>query len=88
MLSDLLILDDVTMPRTSYHVIPNPNGGWSVKKEGSHRASKKFETKDSAVCYAREISRDRKTELYIHNKDGRISDRRSYGQNPFPPKDW
>ena len=25
-------------------------------------------------------------ELYIHNMDGRIADRRSYGNDPFPPR--
>ena len=76
------------MPRKSYHVIPAPEGGWSVKKEGAHRAARTFETKEPAVRWAEEISRDRETELYIHNKDGRISDRRSYGRDPFPLKDW
>ena len=76
------------MPLTAYHVIPNPNGGWSVKKAGSHRASRKFDTKSSALRYGREISKDRETVLYIHDRDGRILERRSYRRDPLPVKDW
>ena len=69
------------MAHKSYHVIPAPRGGWSVKKQGSRRASKTFRTKDAAVRWARSMSRDRATELYIHDKDGRIADRQSLFQS-------
>ena len=29
----------------SHHVVPNSDGGWDVKKSGTERASKHFETK-------------------------------------------
>jgi len=28
------------MARKTHHVVPNPSGGWSVKKGGASRASK------------------------------------------------
>ena len=75
------------MRKKSNHVVPaKDNGGWVVKKSGSFRVSKIFRTKKDAVKYGREISRREKTELYIHKKDGRIQDRNSYGNDPFPPK--
>jgi hypothetical protein len=31
------------MARKTHHVVPNPSGGWSVKKGGDSRASKTFD---------------------------------------------
>lgn len=33
----------------SHHVVPNPDGGWDVKKAGAEHTSKHFETKQEAV---------------------------------------
>lgn len=75
------------MAKKSNHVVPSKEkGGWTVKKSGSTRASKSFARKEEAVKYGRELSKREKTELYIHKKDGRIQDRNSYGNDPFPPK--
>jgi hypothetical protein len=27
------------MPRKSHHVVPNPNGGWNIKKGGADRVA-------------------------------------------------
>lgn len=76
------------MAAESYHVMPGLDGGWRVKKEGSHRAAKKFTTKKSAIEWAREVSRSESTELFIHKLDGRISDKVSYRKDPLPLKQW
>jgi len=39
-----------------------------------------------AIDRARTISRSQGTELRIHNRDGRIADSDSHGNDPFPPK--
>jgi hypothetical protein len=44
-------------------------------------------TKDNAVDRGRDIARDNKSEHAIHNKDGQISQKNSYGNDPNPPKD-
>ncbi len=49
------------------------------------RASRVFGSKAEAVDYGRRIGKNERLELYIHNMDGRIADRRSYGNDPFPP---
>ncbi len=72
-------------PKT-HHVVPNPKGGWDVKRGGANRASSHHNTKNDAVGRGREISRNQKTELRIHNKDGRISRSDSHGRDPFPSK--
>lgn len=69
------------------HVVPNPDGGWDVKREGASRASRHFETQAEAIAAARETARREKGELSVHGTNGRIRDKRSYGNDPFPPKD-
>lgn len=53
------------MGKGSHHVVPNPNGGWDVKKGGADRASGHFEKKQDAVDKGREISKNQGTELKI-----------------------
>ena len=70
----------------SHHVVPNPDGGWDVKKAGAERASKHSDTKQEAVEKGRQISQNQGTELYIHGKDGKIQQKDSHGNDTFPPK--
>lgn len=72
-------------PKT-HHVVPNPKGGWDVKRGGAGRASSRHDTKRDAINRGREISRNQNTELRIHNKDGKISQSDSHGNDPFPPR--
>jgi len=75
------------MSRKTHHVVPAPKGGWNVIKGGSDKASKHFDKKEKAVDWGREVSKNQKTELVIHKKDGRIQDPESHGKDPNPPKD-
>lgn len=70
----------------THHVVPNPKGGWDVKRGGADRASSHHDTKQDAIDRGREISRNQDTELRIHNRDGRISGSDSHGNDPFPPE--
>lgn len=70
----------------THHVVPNSDGGWDVKRGGGDRASGHFDTKQEAVDYGRQVSRNQETELRIHNKDGRIGQSDSHGHDPNPPK--
>ena len=70
----------------THHVVPNPKGGWDVKRGGGARASSHHDTKQDAIDYGRAISRNQHTELRIHNRDGRIAGSDSHGNDPFPPK--
>lgn len=76
-----------TGAKKSHHVVPDPKGGWNVKKGGSGKASKHFGTKEDAVKKARKISKNQGSELYIHRKDGTIQRKASRGSDPNPPKD-
>lgn len=70
------------MSRSNHVVSSKLKGGWAVRKYGSSRASKNFETKADAINYAKQISKSERTELYIHKKDGTIQNRNSYGNDP------
>ena len=72
------------MPRNVQHVVPR-NGKWAVRKSGSTRVSRYFKTQGEAIEAARDIAKRECTELYIHGSDGRIRERNSYGNDPFPP---
>ena len=73
--------------KTKYHVVPNPDGGWDVKKGGSKRASNHFDTKKPAVDRGRDLSRKARGELRIHGQDGKMQRAASHGNDPHPPKD-
>ncbi len=75
------------MKRKTHHIVPNPKGGWDVKPGGAKRASAHRDTKAEVTDVGREISRNQKTELIIHGKNGRIQRSDSHGNDPQPPKD-
>jgi hypothetical protein len=75
------------MSRKSHHVVPNAGDGWAVVKGGAQRASRILPTKQEAIDYAREISRNQQTELVIHGRNGVIQSSDSHGHDPCPPKD-
>ena len=70
----------------THHVVPNPKGGWDVKRGGAPHAISHHDTKQEAIDRARVISRNQETELKIHNLDGTISGSDSHGNDPYPPK--
>lgn len=67
------------------HVVKHPDG-WAIKGEGNEKATKVFETQKEAIEIATEIAKNEQAELLIHGCDGKIRDRNSYGNDPFPPK--
>lgn len=75
------------MSEKSQHVVRNPGGGWSVRRTGSARAARVFDTQEAAVEYARDKAKREHTELYVHGRDGTIRQRDSYGHDPNPPRD-
>ncbi len=68
------------------HVVPAPGGGWNNVRGGASRASSHHDTKQDAVDAARKQSRAEHSELKIHNRDGRIAQSDSHGNDPVPPK--
>jgi hypothetical protein len=66
------------------HTVPHDDG-WANRREGSSRVSKIFSTKAEAQAAGRETARNEETEHFIHGLNGRIQDRDSYGNDPYPP---
>ena len=71
--------------KKNQHVVPHENG-WAVKGEGNEKYTAIVDTKAEAVDIARDIARNLESELLIHNLNGQISQRNSYGYDPYPPK--
>ena len=64
------------------HVVPNPNGGWDNKRGGATRAGSHHDTKREAIDAARRMSQREGSELKIHNRDGKIGQSDSHGNDP------
>lgn len=72
------------------HVVPNPDGGWDVRRPDSRRASSHHNTQREAEQRAKEILQNLGGgEAVIHDKHGRIrdSDTVSPARDPMPPRD-
>ncbi len=59
------------------HVVPR-GGKWAVRRAGSARVTKKFDTQKEVIQGGRRIARKQGTELYIHRLNGRVRARNSY----------
>lgn len=68
------------------HVVPAKSGGWNVKGAGNTKATHHTKTQAEAITLAKSISKNQKSELFIHGRNGQIRERNSYGNDPYPPK--
>ncbi len=67
------------------HVVPRGDN-WAIKGEGNGKATSIHNTQREAIKQARNIAQNQKAELFIHGENGKIRERNSYGNDPFPPK--
>jgi hypothetical protein len=70
--------------RNVYHVVPDKEkGSWKLKKEGSDRALKNFNTKKEAIKTGRQIAKNQEpSQLKIHKQDGKIQTEYTYKSDP------
>lgn len=66
------------------HVLPS-DGGWDVQIEDGSGA-RHFQSQGEAIAAGRRLAQGNRSEQIIHSRDGRISQRDSYGRDPFPPR--
>lgn len=72
------------MARKFFHVVPSGTN-WQVKHDGQILGT--YRLKSDAVAYGRRIAHaNQPSELVIHNADGTIAERETYGNDPFPPR--
>ena len=62
------------------HVTPREDG-WAVVREGSQRASSVHPTQKEAEKAGRQAARKDQTEFVLHNRQGQIRERDSYGRD-------
>lgn len=67
------------------HVVPR-SGNWAVRGAGNKRDTSVHETQQEAFEAAREIARNQRSEVFLHNRQGQIRERNTYGDDPHPPK--
>lgn len=60
---------------------------WETKKEGQDKPLSSSRKKETAKNKSIKEAKKLKVEHVIHNMDGKISDKDSYGNDPNPPKD-
>ena len=73
------------MPKKNQHVVPHPDG-WAVRGAGNQRATSVHATQREAFDAGRDIAINNRSELFIHNRQGQIRERNSYGNDPYPPE--
>ncbi len=73
------------MSKRNQHVVPHGNQ-WAIKGEGTEKYTQITQTQSEAIQIARNIAQNQQSELFIHNRQGQIRERNSYGNDNFPPK--
>ena len=68
------------------HTVPSPRGSGWVNEEGGEVLSR-HRTKERAVRRGRRVARRQEVEHTTHLLNGRIGEKNSYGNDPYPPKD-
>lgn len=67
------------------HVVPRGDG-WAVVGEGNERASKVTDTQREAIEHAKSVASNSNGDVIIHNREGKICERNSYGNDPASRK--
>ncbi|HMH32637.1 MAG TPA: DUF2188 domain-containing protein [Puia sp.] len=73
------------MSRKNQHVVPFGDQ-WAVRGEGNDRLTRITETQSEAINVGRNIAENQQSELFIHNRQGQIRERNSFGNDPYPPR--
>ena len=68
------------------HVVPYKNK-WAVRGEDNKKVTSTHHTQTEAIPAARKSAINQHSEVVIHQPDGIIRDKDSYGKDPCPPKD-
>lgn len=67
------------------HVVPYGDD-WAVRGAGNDKVTRVFETQQEAINFARQTAINQQSEMFIHNQQGQIRERNSYGTDPCPPQ--
>jgi len=73
------------MSHKNQHVVPHGKE-WAIKGEGNSKNTLIISNQSEAIKIARDIAQNQGSELFIHNRQGQIRERNSYGHDPYPPE--
>ncbi len=71
--------------RTNLHVVRH-NDSWATRREDSARVARTYDTQAEAAQAARQTAQRENVETFIHGRNGKIRERNSYGNDPYPPE--
>lgn len=71
--------------KPAVHTVPTPDG-WGNRTEGASRTFGSAPTKAQAEANGRASAERRGVEHISHRENGTIGERRSYGNDPHPPR--
>jgi hypothetical protein len=75
------------MSRRNIHTVYNNDASrWENKEEGNKTPLSTHQKKDNALDRGEKMAEEANVEHFIHGKDGKIQERNSYGNDPFPPR--
>lgn len=74
------------MPKGKNQHVVRREDGWGVRGEGNSRDTVRTGTQQEAIERATEIARRNESDVVIHGRDGKIRERNSYGNDPYPPE--
>jgi hypothetical protein len=67
------------------HVVKTPEG-WGVRGDNNSKITQNYGTQNEAFIRAREIAINQKSEVIVHGENGKIREKNSYGNDPYPPR--
>lgn len=75
------------MSNKNIHTVYNSDRKmWENKAEKTSAPISSHHTKANALDKGERVSENTKVEHFIHGKNGKIQERNSYGNDPFPPR--
>ena len=69
------------MVDSNLHVVTHEADGWAIKREGSNKPLSTHSTQKDAINAALDVAQDDETNVFIHRRDGRIREVKSYNGN-------
>lgn len=70
----------------NYWCSEHTDGWWYVQQEGAAGYISKHQTQAPAWEETKRLARASKGEAFLKGKDGKIRERNSYGDDPYPPR--
>ncbi|MBI2355707.1 MAG: DUF2188 domain-containing protein [Candidatus Doudnabacteria bacterium] len=68
------------------HIVYRGHNEWAVRREKASRDTIVVDNQQEAFDIARDIAENQGGEVFIHGRDGKIRERNTYKDDPYPPK--